>query len=278
MSPGTGYDEQPLTLPAARGGVLSRPAGDSPSRSLAVVLFNAGYIHRMGPFRLHVALARRLAQQGITCLRLDQPGVGDALAAADRPLPELMRENLDALQAATGIEQFVVGGICSAADLGWRLALEDSRVRGLLLLDPLARRGAPGFRLGQLRLLASRGPLALLQLIVRRLRRATAAAPNVIGPDDADLRDWPKPGEEAAQLAALVEREVELFMLYTGGAARYMTHLRQVRAAFGAAVDSPRVWLRHWRDCDHLFFRPQHRERLIEAACDWVEARLEAGT
>lgn len=277
MSPQAGFDEQPLALPAGRGGILTRPATGSPSWPLAVVLLNAGYIHRMGPFRLHVALARRLAQQGITCLRMDQPGVGDALAAAERPLPELMRANLDALQAATGIEHFVVGGICSAADLGWRLALQDLRVRGLLLLDPLARRDAPGFRFGQLRLLASRGPMALLQLIGRRLRRATASTPAVIGPDDADLRDWPKPGEEAAQLSALVEREVELFMLYTGGAARYMTHLRQVRAGYGAAVDSPRVWLRHWRDCDHLFFRPQHRERLIEAVCGWVETRLQVG-
>jgi hypothetical protein len=269
------FEEQSLALPAGRIGVLTRPAEARSSRGLAVILPNAGYIHRPGPFRLHVALARRLAERGITCLRLDQPGVGDALGAAERPLPELMQGVLDAVQAATGIQRFVVGGICSAADLGWRMALLDPRVRGLLLLDPLARRGAPGFRLGQLRMLLARGPGGWLALLRRRLRRAPTEAV-AAGPDDAALRDWPRPGEEAEQLERLLAEGVELFMLYTGGAARYMTHLKQVRAGFGPGLGSAQVQLQHWRDCDHLFYRPDHRERLIAAVCAWAEARLGA--
>lgn len=263
--------ERVIELPQGRAALLTEPSGRRGDARPAVVLFNAGHLDRSGPFRLHVALARRLAADGFACLRFDQPGVGDFTAAADRPLPEAMRENLDALSAATGCGQFVVGGICSAADLGWRLALRDARIRGLLLLDPLARREAPGFRMGQLRMLLARGPAGWWELGRRRLLRLNPPAVNQV---DAELRDWPRPGEEAAQLTALVEREVELFMLYTGGAARYMTHLRQVRSGFGSAVDSPRVWLRHWRECDHLFYRPVHRERLIEAISGWVASKF----
>lgn len=261
--------ERVIELPQGQAALLCEP--DVAGSDVAVVLFNAGGLHRSGPFRLYVALARTLAAAGVPCLRFDQPGVGDALGPAERPLPELMRVNLDALAAASGCRRFVVGGICSAADLGWRLALTDPRVVGLLLLDPLARREAAGFRLGQLRMLLARGPGGWWELARRRLQRQDPPAQAQV---DAELRDWPAPGEEAIQLRHLLDRDLRLFMLYTGGAARYMTSLRQVRRGFGAGVEDRRVWLQHWHDCDHLFYRPQHRERLIAAVRHWLQQQF----
>jgi hypothetical protein len=257
-----------LDLGHGRFGVLQ--TAQTP-RAVMLVLLNAGAVHRQGPFRLYVHLARRLAALGFSSLRFDQPGIGDSLQAAERPLREIVGEVLDQLQAHTGCERFVIGGICSAADAGWQQALSDPRISGLLLLDPLAY-GARWFRLG--RLLRLRSLPAVLAALKRRLGRTGAGAGSAPAAVEADYRDWPKPAEAEAQLARLCSRGVETFALYTGGVAHYFMHRRQFAATFGRAAADPHVQFDYWPDVDHLFYRPTDRERLIEQICRWAQARF----
>ena len=267
--------EQPLLLDGGRVGVLALPA--SADQEVGVVLLNAGAIHRAGPSRLHVTLARRLAAAGYPVLRIDQPGVGDAVASASRPQLDLAMDMLDRFGREGGCSRFVVGGICSAADFGWKLALRDPRVAGLLLLDPLARQQHPAFQRGKWQLHWQRGPRSWIGTLARRLRPA-AGTQSAVRPADSELRDWPRPGEEAAQLQQLVDRGVELFVLYTGGAAAYFLHPLQFLDGFGNAARSARVSFRYWRDCDHVFFLPEHRERLQETFCEWMGQRFPAAS
>lgn len=238
----------------------------------AVLLLNAGAIRRAGPFRLHVHAARRFAALGFPTLRIDQPGIADHIAPARRPQVEALSEVLDALQRETGCDRFVVGGVCSAADVAWALAQRESRVAGLLLLDPLARSTAPGFRLGQAQLLLRRGVSGLIDIVRRRLARRVS--PPV--PTDDQLREWPRQGAERAELEHLVGRGTELFILFTGGAASYFTHPHQFYAGYGPASRSPQIHFEYWRDCDHLFFRPDDRERLVERVGRWLGERFGA--
>ena len=250
-------------------GVLAEPVrtGDT-----AVVLLNAGAMRRAGPFRLHVHAARRFAALGFPTLRIDQPGIADHVASARRPHVDVLVDILDTLGKETGCRRFVVGGVCSAADFAWVLALRDPRVAGLVLLDPMARTNAPGFRLGQFQLLLHRGPAGWVDIVKRRLARR-GAAPRAT---DDQLRDWPAAGAEAAQLASLVARGAELFVLFTGGAANYFTHPRQFFAGYGPAARSPKVHFDYWRQCDHLFFQPDDRERLVDRLAEWLGQRFGA--
>jgi hypothetical protein len=248
-------------------GVLGLPASPLP---IGVVLLNAGAMRRAGPFRLHVQASRHFVALGFPTLRVDQPGIADHVASARCSPLDGLAAILDQLQRETGCERFVVGGVCSAADIAWQLALKDRRVAGLLLLDPLARRTAPGFRVGQWQLLWQRGPRGWIDLVRRRLApRASLARPS-----DDQLRDWPASGAEGPQLAALVERGTALFVLYTGGAAAYFTHPRQFFDGFGPATRNPLVHFDYWRDCDHLFFLPEDRERLVSAVGRWLVERF----
>src|SRR5690606_12602260 len=70
-----------LPLAAESFGLLSLPS--SGSNPIAIVFFNAGFIHRSGPYRLFTRLSRVLAAAGYAVLRFDLPGVGDAPAATD---------------------------------------------------------------------------------------------------------------------------------------------------------------------------------------------------
>ena len=59
-------------------GILAGPAGDS-SMAPAIVLFNTGGGHLVGPHRLYVSLAREWAAAGHLVLRFDLGGLGDSL-------------------------------------------------------------------------------------------------------------------------------------------------------------------------------------------------------
>src|SRR5690606_31730993 len=100
---------------------------------LCVVILSAGIIHRVGPNRLHVELARALSAAGCTSLRFDLSGIGDSEKRSDG-LPPLdasladIREAADWLQATRGVDQLILVGLCSGADQGLIYAGGDPRV------------------------------------------------------------------------------------------------------------------------------------------------------
>lgn len=250
-------------------GVLSRPRGGAPSTAArtAVILLNAGLVHRAGPFRGYVQLARALNASGFAVLRFDQSGLGDSpvspLASAERRLGEVQAA-MALLQAETGAEQFVLGGICSGADDAFHLAVGDERVVGTVLLDGLAHRTA-GFWLRHLwpRLLDSRR-------LWTALRNRSAHQPGL-----DDYRDFPPRALAARQMAQLVARDVRMLFIYTGGAYRYFNHRGQLAACLGKAARAPQVSLQHWRDCDHTFYLRQDRLRMQQAVTAWMQAQFD---
>ena len=250
-------------------GILSRPSHDCVS-DVCVVLFNAGFIHRSGPFRLHARLARALAASGVTTFRYDAAGVGDALVRSSQTQVQATRTSLDALETRLGYRRFVVGGICSAADLGWLMALADPRVVGLISIDGLARLG-PWYLLGRLRRALQKSPGEWISAIRLRLARSGSAMPAAVSA--ADLREWPVFGAEREQLQSLIERRLEWFALFTGGTS-YFLHARQWRATFGSATRSPLIEFRFWPRSDHTFFAESDRRRLIDTVVTWAAARF----
>lgn len=253
--------ERVLTWGKGCFGFLASAQGMTAKETL--VLLNAGHTHRAGPHRLSVAVSRAAATEGFPTFRFDLPGLADGVMQDSTDHVDAAIAALNAVAVQTGCERFVLGGLCSAADLAWRVALLDPRVVGLLLIDPVARPGF-WFTFGRVTLMLRRGPAAVWRWWMNRRSKAPVRV------TDADLRDWPAPGQEAQQLATLVERGVHSFMLYTGGAATYMTHAKQLDAGFGPALHSTKVCVAHWKDVDHLFFRPDDRERLCASIAQWL--------
>src|SRR3546814_12138903 len=98
------------------------------------VLLNAGLTHRVVPFRGYVAIARYLATRGVDVFRFDLPRVGDG-PAAGVSVGAMVAATLDTLEREAGARCFVIGGICSAADMAWHIAQDDPRIAGVRLLD-----------------------------------------------------------------------------------------------------------------------------------------------
>src|SRR5690606_5668052 len=136
---------------------------------------NAGLVHRMGPYRLHVQMARRLAAQGYVVLRFDQSGLGDSTLSprvSDNRKRDELAAALDLVARETGVARFVLGGLCSGADDAFNLAPLERRVVGLMLLDGV---GYPT-RGHQIRHYLPRllSPLRVLRYLCRRLGKAPA--------------------------------------------------------------------------------------------------------
>lgn len=252
-------------------GLLTRAEGTP--RGICVVLLNAGLIHRSGPQRLHVELARRLSASGYEAFRFDLPGIGDAAMASAQSPQQVLDRVFDLVLARTGASGLIVGGICSAADLGWRLALRDDRVRGLLLIDPMAVKGR-WYGAGRLRL-AMRSPLRQWPAkLLRRVRGgvgASSAAAAAASPAIEDYRDWPAPDEFRRQAQELLARGVRILALYTGGVADYMLHARQIGETFGDACTHPALRARFDPSLDHILFAAGDRRRVVAEIAGWAE-------
>lgn len=125
-------------------GVLSVPRGRTKPGAPAIVLTNAGAVHRIGPHRLWVRLARHFAALGFATLRFDLSGLGDSPAAPEAaenlcyPPGAVgdVRAALDGLEAAGVASRFVVAGLCSGGDIAFQTALRDRRVEAVGILNP----------------------------------------------------------------------------------------------------------------------------------------------
>ena len=218
--------------------IVSDPAVRQPGPDLLIL--NAGVLHRVGPHRLHVNLARALAGLGRRATRVDLSGIGDS-----RPLPGRMtfressvadiRSTLDSLTAEGGSSDFIVFGICSGADNALAAAEADPRIRGLVLVDPPAYAtarsqarqslgGASGVQ-AWLRLLLRFGRSALRR-IARTFKKSSPAKAHTGG------RETPPVEEYRRQLNALVARNVRILAIYSGVLGARFNHEDQLFETF----------------------------------------------
>src|SRR3546814_6141827 len=81
----------------------------------------------------------------------------------------MVAATLDTLEREAGARCFVIGGICSAADMAWHIAQDDPRIAGVWLLDGFAHRGR-WFRLARVLKALRRPPWQWPRLAWRLLR------------------------------------------------------------------------------------------------------------
>jgi len=253
------------------------------AHGLACILLNAGVLHRVGPHRLHVVLARRLAQLGVTSLRLDLGGIGDSIASTDaatfrESAVADTRTAMAGLTSAVGSTRFVIFGVCSGADNAIATALADERVAGIVLVDP------PTYptRRAQLRYLRMRvakrgGPGDLvrwgLSVVERRVRLALARRGGGTVEEAANQGREPPPAATfGAQLATLLDRGVRIFAVYSGiHGARY-NHADQLFELFPELRS--RLDHMYFPTANHTFTELAPQAELIDAVTGWITKRF----
>jgi len=120
-------------------GILHQPEQVCGAGVLIVV---GGPQYRVGSHRQFVLLARFLAQQGIPVFRFDYRAMGDS--DGEHVDFENVDQDIGAaidcfLKEMPGLEKLVIWGLCDAASAALFYGYQDTRVSGLILLNPWVR-------------------------------------------------------------------------------------------------------------------------------------------
>jgi pimeloyl-ACP methyl ester carboxylesterase len=296
-------------------GVCTRLAAGNPK--LGVVIVNAGVIHRIGPHRSSVKLARALAPLGVAVLRFDLSGVGDSQLST-RPLPyheqavEDVRDALDLMRSAFGLQRFVVFGICSGAVHACSTALADDRVVGVVLFDGYAY---PTWKTPIATAWAMARVLPPRQLVVKVWRQFAKRWEGEDQPDRARLPgaslatpsaasagtpggpvDLPSGGSAISRMETrnpataggpsltkaqfrsvmqtLIARGVQVYLIYSGSVREVYSYGNQLRDNFGR-----NSFLRHIRHdffpgLDHTLTTLDGQRQIEQAMRHWVATRM----
>jgi hypothetical protein len=293
------YTETPVLFGPDEGlfGMLSQP--QTGRTDVACLVLNTGVNHRIGPHRINVKTARRLASAGIPTLRFDLSGIGDSVAAQSRnafraQAVEDMKAAMDFLGERYGVRRFLVFGICSGAENAMAVALADPRITGMLAFDGemyLTR----GVRLERkLRRLAAFPVNAAVRASyfwwrdltdwlgagdaaarARTLTRVVSLLPGrtpaigqgtFLGSAEAPVVDA---AEHERRLLSLADRGVEVSLMYSvtyNSTDRNHGMLSQLR---GSRLFE-RVKYRFWPDIDHTATTLAMQAKLLDAVEEWA--------
>jgi hypothetical protein len=257
----------------------------------AFLFLNAGLDHHVGPNRLYVTLARKLAEVGVASLRFDFSGIGDSpvsrsLAGSDQRGVREAIQAMDYLGQSIGASAFVPLGLCSGADVGFALASTDARVAGAVLINattiPSAHteeQSAEAWKRAQAhyhgsrvrdwkswtRVLTGRSDLlAFSRSTVRFAREAFR------------LRSAPQENVDLGLLPELGRRGIELLAVYSEGD----LGLELLATHVGSLEDLAslnRFQLEIFRETDHILTPRHDQERIESLVVDWTARRLSNG-
>jgi len=260
-------------------GVMTLP--EKRQANVAVVLLNAGVVHRIGPHRISVKIARHLAKLGFATIRFDITGIGDSRStnsALDfsRQAVQDTKSVMDYLQSQYGYDQFAIYGICSGAMNGYAAALADDRVTGLFMYDGYAFATTKAkfirnwFRIQNTSL---KKYLELHRRLYQRIMRL------LLGKQDA--RVLPSLVSEfqlrltkdrfADGLQLLADRGLALVSVYSGSIFETYNYATQFQDAFKGRAFLDKVVCYYIPEMDHLVTALAVQDRLTRLVAEWVQ-------
>lgn len=259
-------------------GVLAEPAPQARIEGAPGILFwNVGTNHHVGPHRVYVDLARRLAQLGFTSLRFDTSGLGDSAASRDDTRPDAernvadVREAMLTLKKQRGFETFVLVGFCSSVDAAHAVAVDAAEVIGVIYLEGYQYR-TRRFYLQYAQRFLERGRWErLLRLRYPHLFNEPANLNDrSMDRETVFVRDYPTQEQFSADVRKLARRGVRMLCMYSGGDTSY-SYQGQFFDFVNAPEVVPNVELVFYPSADHTFFLVEHRERVMSGITSWLQ-------
>jgi pimeloyl-ACP methyl ester carboxylesterase len=235
---------------------------------VGVIVLNAGLMHRIGPFRLHVELTRRLNARGYPTLRFDLSTLGDSGASAEAGSREqqIRADVADAmalLARQAGCMRFVLIGLCRGAQSAHTAACTEAGVAGAVFLDGYIYR-TMGFKLRHYlpRLLS---PARWRGFLARKLRQ-------VVEPEEASFGSvYPPRAQVRRELAQMLARGLKFYFVYSGGIGEQFNHPRQFRECYGRSIAGhPAVRMDLLDGTDHTYTLLCDRERMFGHVEGWL--------
>lgn len=269
------YSEKLVSFGPSGGlhGILTEPKGRAVEGAPAVLTWNVGLHHHVGPHRVFVDLSRALASAGFTCLRFDVSGLGDSALSRDDARPDNERAISDvqaamkALRAQRGFETFVPVGFCSSVDAAHAIGVADSSVAGVVYLEGWGIR-TPGFYLHYPKRFLNRNRWE--RLLKVKYPWLFGASGSMIDPEEREriyVRVYPSQAQLSADVRAMTRRGARLLLVYVGGDTDY-GYREQFYEMIGDTPAGTEVV--YYPDADHTFFIEQDRKTVVQRVTRWM--------
>lgn len=276
--------------------IVTEPdAKDRRADAPGVVLLSSGLLHRVGACRMHVRMARALADAGYVSIRFDFAGLGDSDPRRDTlPFEKSgvleTKEAMAILTEKYDVQQFVLAGLCSGADVAFYAAIEDPRVLSIIQLDPFVYR-TPRYYIHRygprlLRLESWVNILTGKTYIGPALKKLFGKKKSADGDeshaDESELvqspyvRAFPPREEVAAGLRTLVDRGVRLFHIFSGGQDEHFNYQGQYAASFKDVNFKGLLREDHLPTATHIFTDLRHQAWLDQVTVEWAR-QVDAG-
>ncbi|MEP6546412.1 MAG: alpha/beta fold hydrolase [Gammaproteobacteria bacterium] len=263
-------------------GILARPARSSLPDAPAIVILNTGVVHRVGHHRMYVTMARQLASAGYQVLRFDFSGIGDSSPRADQLSPVNscladIAEVLDSLEKDHQVKSVVLIGLCSGADHAVLYAHRDSRIVGMVLMDPsIPPTARYYFHYIAQRLIRLQNWISVATLRSGLLKRLiTQAMYSVLPqsqPDKLTLEALQHSPYLGQCYRSAVRRGAKILAVFSAISPR-STYPQQMRDAFRGVEFGNALKLEFLPESDHLFTAGRDRARLGTVITDWLAAK-----
>jgi pimeloyl-ACP methyl ester carboxylesterase len=255
-------------------GIACKPS--TRPKPITFVFLNAGVISRMGPNRSYVILARSLAAEGYSSFRFDLPGIGDSgLLDESKTIEEnnsdAISQALDVLKAQSMSESILLIGLCRGASEALRYAPADTRVRGLVLIDPPELVRTPGWYLRKVLFLpirpavwfrALKGRYQLWGRVHSGVARWTRGQETGIPAEVAYRDTWQR----------IADRQLDCLMLITSGHEAIYSYRQQLFRAFPRLGLKEHVESRMLPDVDHTLSTAAARNSVLSLIIKWAKS------
>jgi len=270
--------EKILKLKNNIAGILADSGNESSKEKPLVIFWNAGLLHKVGPFRMFVDLSAKLNQSGFDVFRFDLSGMGDSRSSTtldldrDRIISEIQLV-MDELSERFGFDRFILMGLCSGADNAFDVALTDDRVHGLVLMDGYTYKTSMYYAYKYMKLFLNvMNPKKMLNYIKKRII-------NILSSDNEDMtdiagyvREFPELERFQSSVHDLISRGVNLYFIYSGGYASY-AYSNQFYDFSGVEKESKQVDVAYFDQADHMYIIIESRVVLFSSIIDWINKK-----
>lgn len=269
------YIEKVVRFRSGLVGIQTEPQGRDEGRKLpGVILLNSGIVHRVGTCRLSVKLTRTLAAQGYSCLRYDSSGIGDSPPRKDtKPFEESapleLQEVMDSLNATKDLDQFIVIGLCSGADVAYETAKIDSRICGIAQIDPYSYKNL------QYHWRYYWPKVTSLSAWVRLIKRQFGGNKPQEGDELSEdlelptyIRVFPPKASVKDGLTVLADRGVKIYAIFTGSA-EYL-YQQQFADVFSDVKLDDLLTVTYLENSDHMVTTLPEQRQLVDLITNWT--------
>jgi alpha/beta superfamily hydrolase len=267
-------------------GIVTTPRVPVSEALPCVVIINAGIIHRVGPNRLYVDLARTISLQGFAVLRFDLSGLGDSAPmtgtlSLDESARQDVQQALDYLAESRAAKSFLLVGLCSGANYGLQTAFVDPRVTGVIAIDPAVARTTRSSVLHLARRLKHmatiRALLTLQHPVFQRAfggRRSMAAARAAAGQSEQRADTTALTPAALAGISTVLnqtlDRGTRLMLVFTGGVNHVYNYQNQLFDLLPDVNFRNLLTLHYMPQTDHTVSDLASRRALMHSVTNWV--------